>query len=152
MTKSTKTTTTPVGKTKDPDVPASIAMLFGWNMEMAQFYFRRYQQYCTSPIEFMACKSVGEAQTQQAEFLQKLMEDYRENASRLSRIAHMDQPAKSADADYAAKLLKAQEDAANLIDQARAQAERILETARKRAAAMVPDAQAAAAEPEKKSA
>jgi hypothetical protein len=130
-----------------PDVPSSIAMLFGWNMEMAQFYFGRYQQYCTSPVQFMACKSMEEVQVQQAEFLQKLMQDYRENAGRLSRIARMDQPAKSADEAYSAKLLKAQEDAAAIIELAREQAERILKAAEKRTAKPDADKQS---KPEKK--
>ena len=114
---------------KKHDLPSSIAMLFGWNMEMAQFYFRRYQQYCTSPISFAACKTLDDVQHQQAEFLNCLMADYRENATRLSMIAHIDQPVKSADAAYSEKLLQAQEDAAAIIEQAKAQADRILRSA-----------------------
>lgn len=126
-----KVATARLGSGKMPDVPSSIAMLFGWNMEMAQFYFRRYQQYCTSPVGFASCKTLEDVQHQQAEFLNCLMADYRENATRLSMIAHVNEPAKSADAAYSAKLLQAQEDAAAIIEQAKAQADRILKSAQK---------------------
>lgn len=114
-----------------PDVPSVTAFLFGWNMEMAQFYFRRYQQYWTSPAKFLACQSVEELRAVQAEFLQQLMADYRENAVRLSQIANGSTSTADFDTAYEARLLKAQEDAAAIIEQARAQARRILESVQK---------------------
>jgi hypothetical protein len=114
-----------------PDVPTAAAFLFGWNMEMAQFYFRRYQQYCTSPVSFMACRSVEELRVRHAEFLQQMMSDYRENAHRLSMIAGWANPNASLDSEYASKLIKAQEDAAAIIEQAKVKANRILESANK---------------------
>ncbi len=111
-----------------PDVPSVTAFLFGWNMELAQFYFRRYQQYWTSPVRFLACQSVEELRAAQAEFLQQLMADYRENAVRLSQIANGSNSTTHLDTAYEARLLKAQQDAAAIIEQAQAQARRILES------------------------
>ena len=115
----------------EPDVPSIAAFLFGWNMELAQFYCRRYQQYWTSPVRFLACQSVEELRVAQAEFLQQLMADYRENAVRLSQIANGSTSAANLDTAYEAKLLKAQKDAAAIIEQAQAQARRILESVQK---------------------
>ena len=117
-----------------PDVPSATAFLFGWNMEMAQFYFRRYQQYCTAPINLLACRSVEDLRVQHAEFLQQMMADYRENALRLSMIAGGGASAINLDSDYASHLLKAQDDAAAIIEQAKVKANRILESAEKQAA------------------
>ncbi|MEE4236318.1 MAG: hypothetical protein V2I51_06310 [Anderseniella sp.] len=108
-----------------------MAFLFGWNMELAQFYFRRYQQYWTSPVNFLACRSTEELRAAQAEFLQRLMADYRENAVRLSQIANGPMSAADLDTAYEARLLKAQEDAAAIIEQAKLQATRILESVQK---------------------
>ena len=115
----------------EPDVPSVTAFLFGWNMELAQFYFRRYQQYWTSPARFLACQSVEELRAAQAEFLQQLIADYRENAVRLSQIANGSASTADLDTAYEARLLKAQEDAAAIIEQAQAQARRILESVQK---------------------
>lgn len=114
-----------------PDVPSVMAFLFGWNMELAQFYFRRYQQYWTSPVNFLACRSAEELQAVQAEFLQQLMADYRENTARLSLIASGPTSAADLDIAYETRLLKAQEDAATIIEQAKVQATRILESVQK---------------------
>ncbi len=108
-----------------------MALLFGWNMELAQFYFRRYQQYWTLPLNVRAWQSAEELQAVQAEFLQNLMADYRENAIRLSRIANGPTSTAALDTTYEARLLKAQDDAEAIIAQARLQATRILESVQK---------------------
>ena len=74
-------------------------------------------------------------QTLQAEFLQQLGADYRDEAAKLSKIAGEtdQQSGASLDSDYAAGLQKAQRDAAAIIEEAKAQAERILASADKQA-------------------
>ena len=114
-----------------PDAPSVMGFLFGWNMELAQFYFRRYQQYWTLPLNFRTCQSPEELRAVQAEFLQNLMADYRENAIRLSQIANGPTSAGHRDTTYEARLLKAQEDAEAIIAQAKLQATRILESVQK---------------------
>jgi len=117
-----------------PDVASTVSFLFGWNMELAQFYFRRYQQYCIAPASLLACQSVEDLRAHHAEFLQQMMADYRENAIRLSMIANGRGSEASLHSDYASHLLKAQDDAAAIIEQAKVTASRIVESAEKRAA------------------
>ncbi len=114
---------------KPADVPTAVALLFGWNMELSRFYLHRYQQYCALPTSFLSCRSLEDLRTRQAEFLKQLMDEYRIGSQRLSKIANADEVVLNLDTDYAAKLLKAQEDAAAIIDQAKVQAKRILESA-----------------------
>ncbi len=130
MTKSQKTIQS---ETPDnpADLPAAVALLFGWNMELSRFYLHRYQQYCALPINFLSCHSVEDLRTRQAEFLKQLMDEYRIGAQRLSNIANADEAVLKLDTDYSATLLKAQEDAAAIIDQAKVQAKRILDSAEK---------------------
>lgn len=128
MTESHKTVQTETPG-KPADMPAAMALLFGWNMELSRFYLHRYQQYCALPTSFLSCISLEDLRTRQAEFLQQLMNEYRIGAQRLSRIAHPDGTVADLSTDYAAELLKAQEDAAAIIDQAKVQAKRILDSA-----------------------
>jgi len=131
MTKSHKTIQ-PETPEKLAEVPAAMALLFGWNMELSRFYLRRYQQYCALPTSFLSCLSLEDLRTRQAEFLKQLMDEYRIGSRRLSNIANADEADGNLNADYAATLLKAQEDAAAIIDQAKVQAKRILDSAEKR--------------------
>jgi len=109
--------------------------LFNWNAELIGFYAHRYQQYGTLPLRLLACSTLSDMQTLQAEFLQQLGADYREEAAKLSKITgEQDRnTATSMDTDYAAGLQKAQRDAAAIIEEAKAQAERILASADKQA-------------------
>jgi len=74
---------------------------------------------------------VEDLRTRQAEFLKQLMDENRIGAQRLSNIANADEAVLKLDTDYSATLLKAQEDAAAIIDQAKVQAKRILDSAEK---------------------
>jgi hypothetical protein len=128
MTKNHKTTQTETPG-KPEDVPTVMALLFGWNMELSRFYLHRFQQYCALPTSFLSCHSLEDLRAGQAEFLKQLMDEYRIGSQRLSMIANADDATLNLDTNYAAKLLKAQEDAAAIIDQAKVQAKRILDSA-----------------------
>lgn len=118
-----------------PDAVPSIAFLFDWNTELTQFYLSRFQQIGLLTWRLQTCKSPGDANALQAEFQSQLVEDYKRQAARLSNIAGTSGNSQGADEDseYAASLLKAQEDAAAIIEEAKAQAESIVAEARERA-------------------
>lgn len=105
-----------------------IGFLYEWNAEIMRFYLTRFQKCGTLPWRLTACQSPEETQEVQADFMAELAEDYRQEANRLSSIAgNLGEDA------YTSRLLKAQEDAAAIIAQAKAQAEEILRSARERA-------------------
>jgi F0F1-type ATP synthase membrane subunit b/b' len=60
--------------------------------------------------------------------------DYRAAAEKLARAVGADTGKAGGHEEYAARLLKAQEDARDILDQAKAQAQRIIEDAEKRSA------------------
>lgn len=110
---------------------ASLAgFLTKWNAEIVRFYSHRYQRYWTLPLQFFSCRSMKDVETLQLDFRRELIEDYQAEAARLSRIAD-EAPDQTLNLDeaYAAGLLKAQEDAAAIIEQAKVQAEQILASA-----------------------
>jgi len=125
---------TPQSKTTGSGSP--IGFLTQWNAEITRFYAHRYQQYWTIPLRLQSCRTVDDFQALQSEFQLELFEDYRGAASKLSKIAGVDagQSDKNLETAYAESLLSAQRDAAEIIDQAKAQAERILASAHDRAA------------------
>jgi vacuolar-type H+-ATPase subunit H len=117
------------------DMLSSAAFLLRWNTELIGFYTRRYQQYWQLPLEVLSCRSVDDLHELQEKFRKEILEDYRAEVSRLSSIAtEVSDEAEGFDNGYASGLLKAQEDAAVIIDQAKKQAERILNTAHDQAA------------------
>ena len=117
------------------DAVPSIAFLFDWNTEITRFYMSRFQQIGLLPWRFQSCRSQDDVNALQAEFQRKLVDDYRRQAGRLLQIVGAPGHSEEAgeDADYAASLLKAQEDAATIIEEAKAQAESIVTEARERA-------------------
>ena len=104
-----------------------IEFLFTWNTEITRFYLNRCQQYWLLPSRLLSCAGPADLQTAQIEFLRKLTEDYRDLATKLFQIAGRPTlyPEKVAQEHYAATLLKAQRDAAAILDQAMAQADRM---------------------------
>lgn len=118
--------------TAGADAAPSIAFLFEWNAEITRFYLSRFQKYGLLPWSLQSCRTPDDFSALQAEFQRQLAEDYEEEAARLSRIVGASEHSAGAtqDSDYAAGLLKAQEDAAAIIEQAKAQAESIVAEAR----------------------
>jgi len=136
----------------EPSAPSPVEMLSAWNLEIGRFYLRRYQQYWKLPMRMQSLITQNDFKEVQSEFLADLAEDYRGEAARLSQIVDADNAAEptvttevtaeataeAKEREYAASLLKAQEDAAAIIDQAKAQAEKILASAHKRAQEVQP--------------
>ncbi len=143
---------------KQPEQPDSAApagaeaspleMLSAWNLEVGRFYLRRYQQYWKLPTRMQSLLTQNDFKEVQSEFFADLAADYRGQAAKLAEIAGAHgaahgqatapTSAETAEREYAASLLQAQEDAAAIIDQAKAQAEKILASAHKRAQAAEP--------------
>lgn len=120
---------------KTVDIASSMGFLSEWNAEIMRFYLHRYQQYWALPMRLQSCRSPDDWHSLQMDFLRKLLEDYQGEASKLSKIAGADGGQTDADLQsaYAASLLKAQGDAAAIIEQAKDQAERIVASAHDRA-------------------
>lgn len=121
------------------EILQGMGFLFSWNAELTTFYARRFQQYWSLPFRLAQCVRPEDVQSLQEDFLQRLAADYRNEAARLSRIVSGPGEASPASTDaaeaaYAARLNDAQRDAAMIIEQAKAQAERIVESAEKRTA------------------
>ena len=127
----------PLSREAEIEAGAAMAFLSEWNEEIVQFYIGRYQQYWSLPMQLQSCESLDDLRALQQDFQTSLFEDYRDEAARLSRVVNsacrhlLDEP----EADYETALLKAQRDAAAIIEQAKAQAERILASARQQAEA-----------------
>lgn len=114
-----------------------LSLLSRWNAELAGFYCKRAQHYWSLPLRLMSCRSTDEAVGVQVDFYHQLIDDYRQESETLRDIAAQGRThADSEDvAPYAARLLKAQEDAREIVRQAKAQADRIIASAKKEAAA-----------------
>ena len=119
-----------------PDCDSTLDFLQRWNMELTTFYAQRYLQYAALPMRLFSCRSVAEFEALQKDFLEQLAVDYRREAAKLSWIsgAAAEDLDASAVAEYAARLQKAQQDAAAILEQAKAQADRILMSAENHAA------------------
>ena len=118
------------------EVPVSAAswleMLSRWNMEIASLYGKRMQECCVFPFSLMLCTSPDDVTDTQEKFSETLLVDYCAAAEKLAHsIGTSVHKAGDNEANevYASTLLKAQEDARNLLDQARAHAKRIIEDA-----------------------
>ena len=120
------------------DGPASAALWFQamgrWNIEIASLCGKRLQFWSTFPMRLMQCRSSDDLSNVHDEFSQTLLTDYSAAAEKL--VLAINRNANSGqiepNQEYATTLLKAQEDAKNIIDQARAQAKRIVEEAQSR--------------------
>lgn len=120
-----------------------VGMLGQWNMEIATLYGRRFQEWSTMPLRLLQCRSMDDLLDQREEFSQRLMTDYGAAAAKL--VGAFGSSAEGRE-QYAATLLKAQQDAARILDQAKAQARQIIEAAeaRSEAPAARPDSAKAA--------
>jgi hypothetical protein len=123
-------------ETNEIEEVSLVGFLTRWNAEITRFYVSRYQRYWTVPIRMLSCTSTEDIKAMQAEFGRELLEDYRAEASRLARIAN--ETLEPPGSDYAASLLKAQQDAGEIIEQAKLQAERIVASAQKSVATPEP--------------
>lgn len=126
------------------DATPCLQLLGQWNMEIAALYGKRMQEYCMFPFNLMLCTSPDDVADAQERFSRTLLADYKSAVQKLARTVaantHDDHAASDA---YNATLLKAQEDARKILDQAKVQVQRILERAT--AEAEAPDPQAAVA-------
>jgi hypothetical protein len=130
MTSDTQTANPPASRDAERQIAFEpwLDLLESWNLELAGFYTRRFQECSATFFNFMLCRSLEDvADTQQA-YARRLIEDYRAMARTLTRVVEGETAA-----DYAAALLRAQQDAGEILAQAKAQAERIVEAAEARA-------------------
>jgi len=119
------------------DPSSYIAFLHEWNTELASHYLVRLQSYAMLPVKLTACRSADDLAELQADFCRRLISDYRSKAARLCDVAggHDEPAAADAEREYSARILKAQEDAREIIRQAKEQAKRITADAGEAAAA-----------------
>jgi hypothetical protein len=115
------------------DPSPCLSLLSRWNAELAGFYCKRAQQYWSLPLRLMSCRSTDEAVGVQVDFYHQLIEDYRQETETLHEIAAQGRTHSESEdvAPYAARLLKAQEDAREIVRQAKVQADRIIASAKK---------------------
>jgi hypothetical protein len=118
------------------ETPASAAswlqMLSQWNLEIVSLYGKRMRECSMFPLSMMLCTSPDDVADAQEKFSETLLADYRAAAEKLTRAIGADASkvrGNEANEAYAAALLKGQEDARNILDQARAHAMRIIEDA-----------------------
>ena len=119
------------GQAGDPSASDAswLQLLARWNMEIMFLYGKRMQEYSVLPLRVMQCTSPDDLAKAQGQFSETLLTDYRAAADKLARAIGATGKGHE---EYAARLLKAQEDARDIIDQAKAQAKRIVEDAEKR--------------------
>ena len=111
----------------------AVELLVNWNYGMTEFYARRLRKYWKYSVELMGMRSFDEVAQSLASFEAELLSDYAEQASEFERIASgKSRPDVAPSQDYEARLLKAQKDAAAIIEQAKAQAARIVSAAEAR--------------------
>lgn len=115
------------------DPSPCLSLLSRWNAELTGFYCKRAQQYWSLPLRLMSCRSADEAIGVQVDFYHQLIEDYRQETETLHEIVTQGRTHSESEdvAPYAARLLKAQEDAREIVRQAKAQADRIIASAKK---------------------
>jgi len=111
-------------------------VLANWNYSMTAFFARRMQRYWQLPLQLAEVVTPHQFTEVRLDFEARLLADYAEEAERLWRIVHANDR-QAPPEDYEAGILRAQEHAAMIIDQAKAQAQRILESARAQADEMI---------------
>ena len=121
--------------TLKPEVTECIEFLGNWNMSLLEFYVRRVQQYCRAPFEVHPFSSPDDHLRFQERFLTKMVADYAEQVDKMVALVRREQQATCdpSQPSYEARLLQAQDDAAEIIALAKAQAERIVASAEERA-------------------
>lgn len=117
---------------KPPATLGGVEMLVDWNSCLADFYARRLLKYWAYPFELAGRRSLEGLAESAAKFETDLLSDYAAHVNELQRIAFGSQRDTRAapDEQYEEHILKAQKDAGLIIEQAKAQAERILKSAR----------------------
>jgi cell division septum initiation protein DivIVA len=119
-------------------LPDGLALLARWNYSLAAFYVRRLQRQMELPIKLATATSPSQFMELRDAFQADLVADYSDQADALHRTCSDRGPNETA--DYGGALLKAQEHASSLIEQAKVQAERIIASARARADQIVAEA------------
>ena len=102
-------------------------------MEITFLYGKRMQEYFVLPLRVMQCTSPDDLVKAQEQFSQDLLGDYRSAAEKLRRAIGANADTGGHE-EYSTRLLKAQEDAREILDHAKAQAKRIVEESEKRSA------------------
>lgn len=138
------------GRAPEGAVSDGVGLLANWHASLAEFYLRRIQRYWLYPFDLAQFVSVDQVARSLQEFEVELLADYADMAEELTRIAGKQK--RGSRRDYEAHILKAQEDAAAILDQAKAQAERILESARAQVEAAPERSEDETAEPQRKAA
>ena len=118
---------------------AALSIAARWQEELMRFSLLRMNRYCDFSQRLRQCRSLGDVLAIQSDFVQQMMADYGAESQVLAK--DLVQPmAESARAQagvpapsYEKSILKAQHDAARIIEMAKEQAERIVAEARARA-------------------
>jgi hypothetical protein len=108
---------------------AALEKLSQWNFEIASLYGKRIQELCAFPFSLMLCTSFDDVTDAQQKYSEILLADYRATAEKMAHTftgAKSDVRGNTAGAVYAETLLRAQDDARNIIDQALVHAQRII--------------------------
>ncbi len=135
---------TETGRVGDANNPASfggVELLVNWNSCLADFYARRVAKYWAYTFELAGRRSPEGLAKSAAKFESDLVSDYAAHVNKLQQIVfgkERDTPSVP-DEQYEERLLKAQGDAGLIIEQAKAQAERILNSAKLRAEQLIGD-------------
>jgi len=141
-----------------PDVYECAEFLADWNQSLLTFYLGRIQQYMKIPFDIHGHTSADEYVHSHEQFLGRMIEDYVDQSEKLLKIVRNDnqETDDASRSGYEASILKAQDDAAKIIDQAKVQAERIIAAAgdqvEKTASKPAPEPQAAKPPARRKSA
>lgn len=100
------------------------SVLSQWNTELAALYGKRLQELFAIPFSLMLCSSADDLDDLQEDYSRALQRDYREAWDRLGLVFCAGDTTRTE--TYAASILKAQEDAAKILELAREQAELIV--------------------------
>jgi vacuolar-type H+-ATPase subunit H len=105
-----------------------------WQQEFLSFFGKRMTSYVELSGQIPQCRNPGDWLALQTRFLQQMLTDYRAEAEWVTRqFSRSEKPIQKqidqAFNSYEETLLKAQKDAAKIIDMAKDQAERIVESA-----------------------
>ena len=124
-----------------PAVLGGVEMLVNWNSCLVDFYARRLLKYWAYPFALGGIRSLEGVAESAAKFESDLVGDYAAHVKELQRIVFgKERDTQSVSGEqYEERLLKAQGDAGLIIEQAKAQAERILRSAKLRAEQLVGD-------------
>jgi hypothetical protein len=123
-----------------PAAADAFTLLARWNYSLAAFYLRRWQRQWELPLRLAQSASPADLVEVRRAFEEDLVADYSDQAEALNQTCSDRFAPLEPRADYVGALLKAQEHARQLLDQAKAQADRIIASARARADEIVAEA------------